>query len=93
MNDRIQKAKCLKKLMKRLEYELSRLKNMSANSCDGNNIKAYLDWVLHIPWDKYTKDSFDVKKARKILDDEHYGLEDVKDRIIEYLAVKQFSKS
>ena len=66
---------------------------MSATSSEGNVIKAYLDWVLDIPWGKYTKESIDVTKAREVLDNEHYGLEDVKDRIIEYLAVKQFSKS
>lgn len=91
--DRIQKAKLTKEVNEKVSYELSRLKNMSATSSEGNVIKAYLDWVLDIPWGKYTKENIDVKKARKILDYEHYGLEDVKDRIIEYLAVKQFSKS
>ena len=91
--DRIQKAKLTKEVNDKVSYELSRLKNMSATSSEGNVIKAYLDWVLDIPWSKNTKEIIDVKKARQILDDEHYGLEDVKDRIIEYLAVKQFSKS
>ncbi|BCZ47630.1 Lon protease [Clostridium gelidum] len=91
--DRIEKAKLIKEVKDKVSYELSRLKNMSATSSEGNVIKAYLDWVLDISWSKHTKESIDVNKARKILDDEHYGLEDVKDRIIEYLAVKQFSKS
>ena len=91
--DRIEKAKLTKEVKDKVSYELSRLKNMSATSSEGNVIKAYLDWVLDIPWSKYTKESIDIIKAREILDNEHYGLEDVKDRIIEYLAVKQFSKS
>ena len=91
--ERIEKAKLIKEDKDKVSHELSRLKNMSATSSEGNVIKTYLDWVLDIPWGKYTKESIDVIKAREILDNEHYGLEDVKDRIIEYLAVKQFSKS
>ncbi len=91
--EKIEKAKLNKELKDKISYELSKLKNMSATSSEGNVIKTYLDWVLDIPWGKYTKESIDIIKARKVLDDEHYGLEDVKDRIIEYLAVKQFSKS
>ena len=91
--EKIEKAKLIKEDKDKLSHELSRLKNMSATSSEGNVIKAYLDWVLDIPWGKYTKESIDVIKAREVLDNEHYGLEDVKDRIIEYLAVKQFSKS
>ncbi len=91
--ERIEKAKLTKEVKDKVSYELSRLKNMSATSSEGNVIKGYLDWILDISWGKYTKESIDVTKAREILDNEHYGLEDVKDRIIEYLAVKQFSKS
>ena len=91
--ERIAKAKLTKEVKDKASYELSRLKGMSATSSEGNVIKAYLDWVLDIPWGKYTKESINVTKAREILDNEHYGLEDVKDRIIEYLAVRQFSKS
>ena len=91
--DRIEKAKLPKEVKEKANYELSRLKNMNSSSSEGNVIKGYLDWILDIPWSKNTKESIDIVKARKVLDDEHYGLEDVKDRIIEYLAVKQFSKS
>jgi len=91
--ERIEKAKLTKEDKDKVSNELSRLKNMSATSSEGNVIKAYLDWVLDIPWGKCTKENIDVIKAREILDNEHYGLEDVKDRIIEYLAVKQFSKA
>ena len=80
-----------KEVKEKAEYELARLK--SSNSSDGNNIRSYLDWIVALPWNKATKDSFDIEKASKILDEEHYGLEEVKERILEYLAVKQYTKS
>lgn len=91
--EKINKGKLPKEVKEKLNYELARLKNMNPYSSEGNVVKSYMDWVLDIPWNKYRKESIDVIKARKVLDDEHYGLDDVKDRIIEYLAVKQFSKS
>ncbi|ALB47340.1 endopeptidase La [Clostridium beijerinckii] len=91
--EKIKKAKLPNEVKEKVNYELSRLKSMSPTSSEGNVVKAYLDWVLDIPWGKNTKENIDVTKAREVLDNEHYGLEDVKDRIIEYLAVKQFSKS
>lgn len=91
--EKIEKAKFTKEVKEKASYELSRLKSMNPASSESNVVKAYLDWVLDIPWSKYTKENIDVAKAREVLDNEHYGLEDVKDRIIEYLAVKQFSKS
>ncbi|AGX44086.1 endopeptidase La [Clostridium saccharobutylicum] len=91
--EKISKAKLSKEVKEKVNYELSRLKNMNSTSSEGNVIKAYLDWMLNIPWGKYTKESIDIIKARNVLDKEHYGLDDVKDRIIEYLSVKQFSKS
>lgn len=91
--ERLDKLKISKDSKEKISREISRLKNMSSGSSEASVTKTYLDWAFNIPWGKYTKESIDVKKARKVLDDEHYGLEDVKDRITEYLAVKQFSKS
>ena len=71
-----------KEVREKAEYELSRLK--SSNSSDGNNIRNYLDWIVALPWNKSTKDSFNIEKASMILDEEHYGLEEVKERILEY---------
>lgn len=90
IND-LRKLKMPKEVREKAEYELSRLK--SSNSSDGNNIRSYLDWIVALPWNKSTKDSFDIEKASMILDEEHYGLEEVKERILEYLAVKQYTKS
>ena len=89
--DRMEKAKLPKEVREKVEYELSRLKGSSYYSQESNVIRTYLDWVMDLPWKTITKDNLDIKKARKVLDDEHYGLEDVKQRIIEYLAVRKVS--
>lgn len=89
--ERIAKLKLPKAIREKAEYEVSRLK--TSNSGDGNNIRTYLDWIIALPWNKNTKDAFNIKKAEEVLNEEHYGLEDVKERILEYLAVKQYTKS
>jgi len=91
--ERIDKSKLTKDSKEKLNRELARLKSMNSSSSEANVIRTYLDWALDIPWNKYTKESIDVVKAREVLDSEHYGLDDVKDRVIEYLAVKKLSKS
>ena len=91
--DKIKKSKLPKEVKEKAQHELTRLKNTGSYSSEGNVIRTYLDWILELPWNKQTKDTIDIKKARKILDNDHYGLEDVKDRIIEYLAVKHMTKS
>lgn len=88
---RITKAKLPKEAKEKALYELNKLKNAGSYSSEGALIKNYLDWVLALPWNTATKDDIDIKRARDILNREHYGLEDVKDRIIEYLAVKKIS--
>ena len=87
----LRKFRLSKEVKEKAEYELSRLR--TSNSSEANNIRNYLDWLVAIPWNKSTKDSFNIKKAEEILDNEHYGLSEVKERILEYLAVKQYTKS
>ena len=82
---KIAKEKCLE--------ELRKLKNVSMATSEGNSIRTYLDWVLDIPWGRYTRESLDIEKVEKVLDEEHYGLKDVKERILEYLSVKKISGS
>lgn len=89
----VSELKAPKEIKEKAEYELGRLKNMNASSSEGNTIESYLDWLLGVPWNKTTKEKLDIVKAREILDKQHYGLEDVKDRIIEYLAAKKISGS
>ncbi|GAB6169436.1 endopeptidase La [Clostridium carnis] len=92
-SEKIKKAKLPKHVREKAENELLRLKSASGQGSESNVIRTYLDWVLDIPWSKSSKDNFDVNEAIKILNDEHYGLEEVKDRIVEYLAVKQYTNS
>ena len=82
---KIAKEKCLE--------ELRKLKNVSMATSEGNSIRTYLEWVLDIPWGRYTRESLDIEKVEKVLDEEHYGLKDVKERILEYLSVKKISGS
>ncbi|SHH84808.1 endopeptidase La [Clostridium grantii] len=91
--EKIEEAKLPKEIKEKALYELNRLSKMGNYSSESGVIRTYLDLVISLPWNKKTKDSLDINKARKILEEEHYGLEDVKERIIEYLAVKKISKS
>jgi len=71
------------------EKELQKLKMMPSMSSEANVVRNYIDWLLGMPWAEKTEDNFDLEKAEKVLDAQHYGLEKVKERIIEYLAVAQ----
>ncbi|MBU3127082.1 endopeptidase La [Clostridium tagluense] len=90
---KINKAKLPKEAKEKAIYELNRLKSAGNYSAESGVIRAYLDWILELPWNKFTKDNIDINKAREVFAAEHYGLEDVKERIIEYLAVKKISKT
>lgn len=76
---------------KKANKELSRLSKMSPTSPDAAVIRNYLDWLCDVPWKKETQDNKDLALARKILDEDHYGLEKIKDRIVEFLAVMQLT--
>lgn len=91
--EKIAKAKLPKEAKEKAFYELDRLKNSGSYSAEGGIIRTYLDWIIDLPWSKETKDNIDIIKAREVLEADHYGLKDVKDRIIEYLAVKNTSKT
>jgi ATP-dependent Lon protease len=90
---KISKAKLPKSVKEKALYELDRLRNSGSYTSEGGVIRSYLDWILELPWNTETKDNTDIKKAREVLESEHQGLKDVKDRIIEYLAVKNMSNS
>ncbi|CUP27824.1 ATP-dependent protease La [Clostridium baratii] len=90
--EKIESTKLPKEVKEKAVYELNRLKSNASTSEEGV-IRSYLDWILDMPWNKKSKDTIDIKSAEKVLNKEHYGLNDVKERIIEYLAVKQVSKS
>ena len=89
--ERIGKAKLPKEAEEKLLKELARLEKQPFGSAEATVIRNYLDVCLELPWGKRTKDRVDVAAARKVLDSEHYGLQKVKERILEFLAVKQLS--
>ena len=72
--------------------QISRLEKMHPESSEASMIRGYLDWVVELPWNKSTKDNLDLKRARDILERDHFGLYDVKERILEFLAVRQLKK-
>ena len=73
--------------------ETEKLMKMSMDSAEAGVIRTYLDFIVELPWKRYSSSKFDIKKAEKILNDTHYGLEEVKTRILEYLSVKKISKN
>ncbi|MDX1785598.1 MAG: endopeptidase La [Roseovarius sp.] len=89
---RIKETKLSKEAREKAEGELKKLKNMSPMSAEATVVRNYLDWMLSIPWGVKSRVKKDLSRAEKILDDDHYGLEKVKERIVEYLAVQQRSK-
>jgi len=94
LNKAIIKSKMPKEVLKKCMSELSKLKNMSTMSAEATVVRNYLDWMIDIPWHKKDKIDIDLNKALKALDEDHYGLDKVKERIIEFLAVqKRMEKS
>ena len=89
---RILKAKMPKEVEEVALKEFNRLSMMHPSAAEYSVSMTYLDWLIELPWSKTTKDRLDIKRAQKILDEDHYGLKKVKDRIIEYLAVQQLKK-
>jgi len=88
IEDSIKATKLSKEAREKAISEVKKLRSMSPMSAEATVIRNYLDWMLSLPWGKYTRSNRDLKKAVKILDDDHYGLDKVKERIIEYLAVQ-----
>jgi len=89
LNKAIHKAKMPKEVQKKCLSELKKLKNMSPMSAEATVVRNYLDWMIDLPWFKKDKVDIDLNKALKTLDEDHYGLEKVKERIIEFLAVQK----
>lgn len=89
LSKKISKLKCNSKIKEKIKRELDRYESLSSNSPELGMVREYLDWMINLPWNNYTKDTNDLNKVKSILDSSHYALEEVKDRILEYLAVKQ----
>jgi ATP-dependent Lon protease len=87
--EKIEKAEMPEEARKEAERELKRLEAMSPQSAEYSVIKTYLDWLVELPWNVLSEDQLDIERARGVLDEDHYDLEEVKDRIIEYLGVRK----
>jgi ATP-dependent Lon protease len=90
--DKIKKTKMPKEVAEEAERQLGRLERMHPDAAETATLRNYLDWMIQLPWAKATKDNLDLKKAQKILDEDHTGLEKIKERIIEHLAVRKLKK-
>ena len=86
---RIEKANMPQEALDKAQSELNKLKMMSPMSAEASVVRSYIDWMVNVPWSKRSKVKHDLKRASAILDEDHYGLEEVKDRILEYLAVQK----
>ncbi|MCD6378856.1 endopeptidase La [bacterium] len=89
LHERIEKASLPETVAKTAKKELSRLSMMSSNSSEYVVTRTYLDWILDLPWNKSTIDLLDIDKAQRVLNKEHYNLQNVKDRILEFLSVRK----
>jgi ATP-dependent Lon protease len=89
IEDKIKKTKLSKEAREKATHELKKLRQMSPMSAESTVVRNYLDWLLSIPWAKHSKIKKDLKLAQEVLDNDHFGLEKVKERIVEYLAVQQ----
>jgi len=89
---KIEEARMPEKVMKEAEKQLKRLEKMHPDSAESATIRTYLDWLVELPWDKSTKDNLDIKAAEKVLNEDHYDLEKVKERILEYLSVRKLKE-
>src|SRR5438093_3481389 len=85
----IKDAKMPDKVLKEAEKQLKRLEKMHPDTAESATVRTYLEWMVDLPWSKKSKDSLDIKAAAKVLDEDHYDLEKVKERILEYLAVRK----
>ncbi|VAX05661.1 ATP-dependent protease La Type I [hydrothermal vent metagenome] len=92
LEDRIKATKLSKEASEKAMAELKKLKSMSPMSAEATVVRNYLDWMLSIPWNKNSKTKLDLAAAEKILNEDHFGLEKVKERILEYLAVQKRTK-
>ena len=90
--ERLEKLKADKPVKERIRKEIERFKNVAANPSEGSVSRGYIETLLDLPWNKKSKDNTDLKNAKRILDEDHYGLEKVKDRMLEFLAVRNLTK-
>ncbi len=89
LKTKLSKLKCSPKIKEKIKTEIDKYESLNINSPELGMVREYLDWMLNLPWKHYTKDNNDLVKVKNVLDSSHYALSEVKERILEYLAVKQ----
>ena len=92
LKNKVNNLNCNNTVKNRLNKEIKNYENISSMSPEVSIIRNYIDWLINLPWNIYTKDYEDIKKVKEKLDETHYGLDNVKKRIIEYLAIKKYTK-
>jgi len=92
LRQKIKKAKMPKEVQKEAFRELDRLEQMHPDAAEASMVRTYLDWLVEMPWSKSTVDNLDLREAKRVLEEDHYDLEKVKERILEYLAVRKLKK-
>lgn len=92
LRNQLKEAALPEKVHEKVEKEIDRLEKMPVASAEGSVIRNYIDWLLGLPWNHSTEDDLDLKKAEDVLNEDHYGLEKPKERVLEYLAVQQLVK-
>ncbi|HXF75132.1 MAG TPA: endopeptidase La, partial [Methylomirabilota bacterium] len=92
LKKQIEKAKMPLEVKRESEKQLRRLEQMHPESSEASLVRTYLDWLVDLPWSKRTKDNLNIKKAKEVLDEDHYDLEKIKERILEYLAVNKLRR-
>ncbi|WP_031513128.1 endopeptidase La [Desulfofalx alkaliphila] len=92
LRERIAKAKLPKDVEEKATKEVDRLEKMPPMAAEASVVRTYVEWILSLPWSKSTRDRLDIKGAERILDEDHYGLREPKERIIEYLAIRKLAK-
>ncbi len=90
--DKITQAKMPEAVRNEAFKQLNRLEQMHRDAAEASIVRTYLDWLVELPWTKHTRDKLDIIKAKEILDEDHYGLDKIKDRILEFLAVRKLNK-
>ncbi len=93
LRQKVRKARMPKEAEKETLKQIQRLESMHPEASEASMVRTYIDWLVEVPWSKNTKDKLDVRRAQKILDEDHYDLEKVKERIVEYIAVKKLNPS
>ena len=93
LRDKVKKAKMPREVEAKALKELGKLEQMPPMSAEGTVVRNYLDWLVEVPWSKRSRDNLETGRAKQVLDEDHHGLEEVKERILDYLAVKKLSKS